>query len=108
MNQFTFKQQPKRTGLASVGEAGRCFINIKLNGKEVGMLYKGGFDTPIDIRFMIYKKDIMEDKNPNCLWMWKTLKYHPNTIQEAKDFIRKFSKDIQDKFQLAEIERQKL
>lgn len=100
MSKFTFKKHPSARGLASVAEAGKEWVDIKLNGIPVGYLYKCSFSAPIDIRFQVWKKDIMEDGNPNCKWKWITLTYRPPSIQEAKDFLTKFSKEIQEKFKL--------
>ncbi len=100
MANFTFKRMPHSTGLARVAEAGEEYYNIKLKDIEIGMFGRRHFRDKIDIRFQILKDDIMEDGNPNCEWKWITLKYHPTSIQETKDFLIKFSKDIQDKFKL--------
>jgi hypothetical protein len=100
MSKFTFKKYPRATGLAGVAEAGREYYDIKLKGIYVGIFGKNHSNEKFDIRFQIIKKDIMEDGNPNCEWKWITLKYKTSSSQEAKDFLIKFSEEIQKKFNL--------
>jgi hypothetical protein len=100
MSKFTFKKYQKATGLAGVAEAGRENYDIKLNKVIIGGLGRNHSYDKIDIRFKVRKKDIMEDNNPNCEWKWVTLKYKPSSFQEAKDFLIKFSEDIQKQFNL--------
>ena len=105
MNKFTFKIH-ERTGRYRTFQAKYC--DIKLLGKKVGgiqeitNLYSNNDENvgKFRIGFMVWKKDIMEDKNPNCEWKWIWLKYKPSSIQEAKDFIIKYSEDIQKRFNL--------
>ena len=44
-------------------------------------------EKPYLIRLMVMKKDLMEDKNPNCPWKWIRLKHESESLQEAKDFL---------------------
>lgn len=100
MKKFTFKQHPRLTGLAGVAYAGKEWVDIKLNNVIVGNLYKGGSLSQVQIRFKIWKKDIMEDGNPNCKWKWVTLKYNPESIIDAKNYIHKFNNIIQAQLNL--------
>jgi hypothetical protein len=78
------------------------FWDIKLDKIVVGSLSseKSIGERKFNIHFMVWKKDIMEDGNPNCGWKWILLKYKPSSFQEAKDFLVKFSDDIQKQFNL--------
>ena len=83
---------------------------IKLDGKEIGAIneiilrndffnrYNKEDDGKFEIRFMINKKDPMEDKNPNCLWRWVTLKRKFENSEEAKQFVIDNSELIQKQF----------
>jgi hypothetical protein len=87
-NQMTTKKQ--KFTFKTVKSTGRyrSFYSdhhlIKLKRKEVGNI---DADKPYKIRLMVIKKDIMEDKNPNCNWKWITLAKNSETLQEAKDFL---------------------
>jgi hypothetical protein len=90
---FTFKTTPA-TGRY------RSFYpdthEIKFKRKVCGLITD---QTPHKIRLQVIKKDINEDKNPNCSWKWITLKYEGKTLQETKDFLNanidKIIKDLQ-------------
>lgn len=56
---------------------------IKFKGVEVGSI---DAEYPYSIRFMVIKKDIMEDNNPNCKWMWKKLSHKSVSLDYAKQF----------------------
>ena len=62
---------------------------IKWKKKEVGLIIDvselGG--PGFDIRFMVDKKDINEDGNPNCSWRWIGLKKRCNTLRETKEWL---------------------
>ncbi len=101
MKKFTFKKYIPTGKWKSFNL--RELWDIKLDKKIVGQVFGDkSFDPPklYNIRFMVCKKDIMEDKNPNCEWKWITLKYSPPSFQKAKDFIMKHSDDIQEQFNL--------
>jgi hypothetical protein len=71
--------------------------HIKYNKKEVGCISdNGGFR----IRLKVVKKDINEDKNPNCLWKWITLKQTFNSLQESKEWLNAHVEDILKTFVL--------
>lgn len=84
---FTFKTE-KSTG------AYRSFYDdihyIKYEGKIVGSI-----DAKThQIRLMVYKNDIMEDKNPNCEWKNIFMKNEFDSIPQAKDFLNKHIEQI--------------
>jgi hypothetical protein len=92
---FTFKTN-KATGMY------RSFYPnthiIKLNKLNVGEISD---NEPYKIRLQIMKKDLMEDKNPNCDWRWITLKTPSfNELQEAKDWLNKNITGITTKWEL--------
>ena len=104
MQKFTFKNHI-HSGKWKSFEPEGCFV--KLGRAKVGNIQEIRSYSITDpnagkfsISFQVIKKDIMEDKNPNCLWKWITLKYKPSSLKEAKDFVVKFSEDIQKKFHL--------
>jgi hypothetical protein len=70
---------------------------IKLKGKTCGSIEDR---IPYKIRFMVFKEDIMEDKNPNCVWKWITLKQNCLTLQEAKDFVNENFDAIMQKYKM--------
>lgn len=74
----------------------KSYHQIYLNKVLVGSIDYESFK----IRFMVYKVDIHEDKNPNCKWKWITLKHKPDSLESAKEFIRLHNKNIQEKFNL--------
>ena len=105
MKKFTFKNDIA-TGRFRSFALESC--DIKLGGIIVGYINeissRYGIVNPNDgkytIRFMVRKKELMEDKNPNCEWKWVTFKYKTNSIQDAKDFVKKHSEEIQKQFNL--------
>jgi len=94
MKKFTFKTEK------STGNYSAFFPNqniIKLNKKQVGEICD---KIPYKIRFTVYKKNILEDRNPNCEWKWITLKKESKTLNEAKQFIKENNDIIQNKYNL--------
>jgi hypothetical protein len=70
---------------------------IKLNKKVVGSIDS---KFPFYIRLKIIKKDIMEDKNPNCKWRWIYLSHKSNSLELAKIFINDRIDTILEKYTL--------
>ena len=93
LKKFTFKTT-KPTGKFKSFET--PYHEIFLNKIQVGIIDHLSFD----IRFMVIKKDINEDKNPNCPWKWIQLKRKSNSLQSAKDFILNYNDLIQEKYNL--------
>lgn len=50
--------------------------NISLNEQEIYQIY-----------LMVIKKDINEDKNPNCEWKWILLKQESQTLDFSKEWL---------------------
>ena len=89
---ISFKKVPASTGLASIGEGKHT--DIKLDKKKWGTMFTPSAlssykDQLWRISFAIMKKDIMEDKNPNCPWKNVTLKH----TFETEDATRLWLKD---------------
>lgn len=91
---FTFKTNkptgPYRSFYSS-------YHQIKLRGKSVGSIDD---KPPYKIRFQVYKKDINEDGNPNCLWKWVRLKHESASLVEAKEFVKNNSEAILNQFNI--------
>lgn len=94
MQKFTFKTE-KATGQY------RSFFpdhhHIKFNKIDVGSIDD---KFPFAIRLQVYKKDILEDGNPNCEWRWITLKKESFSLQEAKDFLNEHIDDLFNKYSI--------
>lgn len=93
-NKFTFKTEKPTGKWKSFQKASH---SIKLNKCWVGSIEP---EYPFYIRLMVIKKDIMEDKNPNCEWMWKTLAHKSQSLDEAKQFCNDNIDLILNKFNL--------
>lgn len=95
MAKFTFKKQPRETGLASIGNP-YPWVDIKLAGKVVGCIQPPsvfGGDT-WRVRFMV-----ISEANTRG-WAWAELKAHYESEQDARDYITTNSARIQDKLRL--------
>ena len=78
---FTFKTE-KPTGRYKSFDSNNHII--KLNGFGVGSIDD---EKPHKIRLMVYKKDVLEDGNPNCKWKWIVLKSNFENLEDAKKYI---------------------
>lgn len=94
MKNFTFKTNKPTGAYKSFFSATH---NIKLNGLVVGELIDG---EEVKIRFRTVKADINEDKNPNCVWKWVTLKKKFASLHEAKAFIKENNNALQEAINL--------
>jgi hypothetical protein len=82
--------------------------DIKLNRKVVGSIGEVRTIGPsvkedegkFVLRFIVNKKDPMEDKNPNCVWKWITLKRRFESAEEAKQFVLDNAEIIMKQFDL--------
>ena len=74
---------------------------IKLKKKVVGEITDS---NPHKIRLAVFKDDVMEDGNPNCLWKWVRLKNAFEDVEAAKTFLNANIKIILDRFNLALLE----
>jgi hypothetical protein len=91
---FTFKTE-RATGKYRSFSPDRHVI--KLNRKEVGLIED---KKPYKIRLAVIKKDIMEDKNPNCPWKWITLKHESESLDDAKKFLKENYDRIMELFNI--------
>lgn len=90
MPNFTFKLDEKPTGLMRVTE--RRGAVIKLGGKQCGRIYY----AQDSYRIMLYIKD---DSNRGG-FKAMTLKYTGRDVTSCKDFIKRSSALLQEKYQL--------
>jgi hypothetical protein len=88
MKKFTFKTE-KATGAYSSFYPDTIYI--KHNRVKVGSIDS---EKPHKISLQIYKKDIMEDKNPNCEWRWAHFKKEFETIDVAKQWLNDNREEI--------------
>lgn len=84
-NKFTFKKQPRETGLAGVGNP-HPDTYIKHNKKVVGCISSPNWRTP-DNKWRI--RLTVKDENDHCDWKWISLKKTFDTEPEAREFLNK-------------------
>lgn len=97
-NKVTFKTHKEKGKWGWIHEPTH---HVKLNGKEIGTIDN---NQPYKIRLMKMKDDPMEDGNPNCKWMWISLKKQSASLQEAKDFITEKIEEILSKYNIYQLE----
>lgn len=91
---ITFKREPKETGLYAIGNS-TPGVNIKYNKKWFGYITPPSWQHHgWDVSFMVYKDNIMEDKNPNCDWKWVYIKQKFETEEEARQYMKDHEKEI--------------
>lgn len=73
---------------------------IKYNGKEVGEIENDHFK----IGLMVKKKDLNEDKNPNCEWKWIRFRGKFNSVKDAILFLNDNDWLVFEKYTLHEFE----
>lgn len=99
-NKFTFKKQPKATGLGAVGYTKQS-IYIKLEGKICGSIDAPNWTTKdnlYSIRLMVFKDQ--PDSNPNCNWKWITFKFKSGNPEECKQFLNDNFLEINAKYKI--------
>jgi hypothetical protein len=96
---FTFRKQPRITGKAGIGYPIRS-IDIKLRNKKVGQISAPNWLKDWEIWVTVLKKDIMEDKNPNCEWRNVRLAILPVSDEDAKEYLQENIEKIIEKFTL--------
>ena len=90
MANFTFKTEKPEGRYRSFF---RTTHHIKLNKINVGQIdFRNG---KWKVSFMLIKSDIMEDDNPNCVWMWKRLVPEFDNVEQAKSWVKVNSDYIQ-------------
>lgn len=101
---FTFKLEPKITGLASVGH---CFQNsaIKFDKKVVGLISAPNWRRQGYTAAFTVKKTAEEfAESPNCEWKWIFFKKKTDTLEEIKEWLNASIETILAKYTLHEIE----
>lgn len=96
MTKFTFKREPRETGLASVG-ADAPSSAIKLRGVEVGLLKsptRGTWGNP-DVPGWRIRLKVCREPTPAepCPWKWVGLVKRYDTEQEARDWLQSLDAD---------------
>lgn len=96
MTKFTFKRQPKDTGLARIG-ADETSSDIKLRGVVVGLLKsptRGRWGEPDipgwRVKFMVEREATPAEP---CPWRWATLKRRFDTEPEARAWLQSVDPD---------------
>jgi hypothetical protein len=81
--------------------------DIKYDGKIVGDISEQRSigttklnDGKFTVGFMIIKKDIMEDGNPNCVWRWARMKPKFDTPEDAQKWILENQERILSSYKL--------
>lgn len=100
---FTFKKEPRETGLRAVGHPHRS-VTIKLKKKKVGMIHAPYWASEE------YKWKIMlmveDPEGENRKWHWITLKARFDKEQEARDFLNEHIEEIMEKYDLHSMDPQ--
>lgn len=107
---FTFKRN-RPTGKWAHLESQHNYT-IKLNKLDVGSITEirariGKIhenEGKFEIGLTVFKKDPMEDKNPNCLWRWVFLKQKFENPEEAMEFIKTNADGLTTQFNLRCVE----
>ena len=84
----TFKNDPKYTGLAAVGNISGA--QIKINGKEVGSISSANVKSDFRHRAQI----AIKDENERIGWRWIVPRISFSSVNEAKQFLRENWPDI--------------
>ena len=96
---FTFKKQPRETGLAAVGNP-HPDTDIKHNKMLVGTISAPHWQSPDNlwrIRFMVAEEG---GDNPNCDWKWIQLKKKFDSEPEAREFLKERAEQILEHYDL--------
>ena len=91
---FTFKTKK------SVGRYGSFYPDnhyVKFKKQVIGMIED---KQPHRIRLKVIKNEELDDGNPNCEWMWITLKKESDSVAEAKEFLNNNIEAIMTKYKL--------
>lgn len=93
---FTYKLEPKQTGLAAIGNGAQS-ADIKLNKQIVGLIAAPNWmskDGLYSARFMVY------DPTIECGWRWITLKKRTKTMQEMREWLNQYVETITTTYNL--------
>lgn len=95
MTKFTFKREPRETGLARIG-ADAPSSAIKLRGQDVGLLKSpagsrlSAAPDQWTIRFMVVRESTQDEP---CPWRWATLKRRFDNEPEARAWLQSVDAD---------------
>ena len=96
---FTFKKEPRSTGLAGIGERG--LTNIKLDKKEVGYIRERSGDYKWYICLAIKKEKTKDSPAP---FRWISLQEIFYKENDARQWLNDHKDDIQEKYDLYKFE----
>lgn len=107
---FTYKKQPRETGLRAVGHTNPS-TDIKLNGGKVGIIGAPDWTTKDgkwSIRFTIKHGEEMTPefikRNGNVEWKWVTLNFRGESEQACRDWIAAKSDELFKRFTFHSLE----
>lgn len=83
---FTFKKEPRETGLASVGNPNPD-TQIKLDKKRVGTIRGPSWSSKDNLWRVMFVVKTDEPEHKHCGWKWVTLKKKFETEPEARLFV---------------------
>lgn len=93
VHKFTFKKEEPTGQFRSFFPTS---LHIKYKGFKVGTVSSDS----LKVRLMVWKKDLMGDKNPNCQWKWITLKKEFKSFDEIKVWLNEVSDKLFEIFDL--------
>jgi hypothetical protein len=101
MAKFTFKKEPRETGLRSVGRP-YPDTQIKLEGKRVGMIAAPSRFGGDAWQVRLVQKLEPTEADP-CPWRWIFFKTTHETEADAREWLRQNATAIVSKFDLASL-----
>lgn len=84
---FTFKKEPRETGLSAVGRP-YPDTRIRLGGKAVGTISAPIYSTKDDKWGVSFKVEKTPTDTDPCPFAWKTLKRRFDSEPEAREFVQ--------------------
>lgn len=96
-NSITFKNQPKQTGLAAIGNP-YADIDIKCNKKVFGMIVAPNWRSQNKNQWRI--TITVKEENNSEKWKWATFKQIFNNADDAKKWIKENYEKISEKTQI--------
>lgn len=92
---FTFKYQPKTTGLAGVGYPNRS-VDIKYDGGICGIITAPNWQSKD--RLYRIRLSVKDNENP-IGWKWIQLKFKDEDEQVVRAWLKNHSKEILERFE---------
>ena len=84
---FTFKKHPRATGLAAIGYGRRQSVDIKLKGKNVGLISAPNHTTKDNLWGVGVQVKGSAKGNPESDWRWVYFKCRFATEELARQFV---------------------